>query len=209
MAEEELRRAETLERKLLGKPCDPCSTRRGPALVRGSVRGRERCRAGRARRRNMATSNALSNPPSDKFEIGRVAIAQVRAQTVLGHVLAAKGGLQSALPWFELASQEMNDTMYSVRHPFYSLVNKAQGFTAQPDLLVGRGYALAAHGMAVLGVNPSSEQAADLFKKAKENFDVVGYRPGDLLIQLFKCNALYKTGRFEQLVTEAQAGTST
>ena len=65
---------------------------------------------------------------------------------------------------------------------------------------------LAAHGMAVLGVNPSSEQAAAHFKKAKEYFDTVGYRTGDLLIQLFKCNALYKTGRFEQLVTEAQAG---
>jgi len=96
--------------------------------------------------------------------------------------------------------------MFTVRHPLYSLGFKAQGFKNLPDILLGRGAALAAHGMAVLGVNPSSEQAADLFKKAKEDFDIVGYRAGDLLIQLFKCNALYKTGRFEQLVTEAQAG---
>ena len=170
-------------------------------MVWGSVRGREGRCAGRARHRNMAISNTLSNPPSDQFELGRVGTAQVSAQMVLGHVLAAKGDFKSALPWFELASQEMNDTMYVVRHPFYSL-----NFKAPPDLLFGRGFTLAAHGMAVLGVNPSSAQAADLFKKAKEYFDTVGYQVGDLFIQFFKCNALYKTGRFEQLVTEAQTG---
>lgn len=202
LAEEELRRTEILERKASGGNHVARALRAEVRLWSGDMSGAERDAAQVVRAIGTWRFPTLYlTPPSDRFELGRVDTAQVRAQMVLGHVLAAKGDFKSALPWFELASQEMNDTMYVVRHPFYSL-----SFKTPPDLLFGRGATLAAHGMAVLGVNPSSEQAVDLFKKAKEYFDAVGYRTGDLLIQLFKCNALYKTGRFEQVVTEAQVG---
>lgn len=140
-------------------------------------------------------------PVIDQLDLNRIAQAQVRAQMVLGHVLAGNGDFKAALPWFELASRTTNDSMYVTSHPLMGVT-----FNAPQNFFYGRAMTLAAQGMAVLGVNPSSAQASDLFQKAQAYFDAIGFRAGSVLIQLYKCNALYTVGQFERLVAEAQAG---
>lgn len=202
LAEVELLRTEALEIKASGRNHVARSLRAEVRLWSGDTAGAARDAAQVVRAIGTWRSpTVFLTPPSDEFELGRVGTAQAISQLVLGHVLARHGDFKGALPWFQVVDQELNDGMYVARHPFYG-----NFFRVSPDLLYGRGDALASHGMAVLGLDPSGHGSEDLFQKARAYFDAAGFRAGTLWIQHYKCNALYHTGQFERLAAEAQAG---
>jgi len=134
--------------------------------------------------------------PLDKPNIGRLATAQVRAQIILGLSLIARGRYHEALPWLEIADQTMNDVMYIVTHPVYGI-----GFPRLPDFLWARGTTLTFLGAALLALNPESERANETFSHAEAYFKAANYKPGPVLIDLFKAQALM----FAKRPNEAQA----
>ncbi len=202
LAEAELQRMEALETKVTGSNHLARALRAEVRLWSGDMPGalRDASQVVRAIG-TWRMPTVYLTPVIDQLDLNRITIAQGRAQMVLGHVLAGNGDFKSALPWFELASQTTNDAMYVTRHPLMGAT-----FAAPQTWFYGRGFTLAAHGMAVLGVDPSSAQASDLFRKAQDYFDAIGFKAGTLLIQLYKCNALYTAGQFQRLASEAQSG---
>ena len=203
LAENELLRTEELERKASGRNHVARALRAEVRLWSGDMAGAARDAAQVVRAiGTWRFPTVYLTPASDGFEIARVTTAQLLSQLVLGQVLASNGDFKGALPWFQVADQEMNDVAWTARYnPFYKLILRNP-----PETLFGRGNALASYGMAVLGLNPSGQGSDELFQKAKAYFDAAGFKAGMLLIQLYKCNALYQTSRFERLAAEAQVG---
>jgi len=129
--------------------------------------------------------STYSVPPIDQVELARVTVAQVRSDFVLGLTLMAKARYKEALPWLEVANQTMNNVMFVGRHPLYGLY-----FQPWEEVFWGRGMSLATLGTALLAIDVTSERAQTMFVHAREFFDALGSRSGEVLIETFKTHAL-------------------
>lgn len=144
-------------------------------------------------------SGPYSTPPLDQVELARCTTAQVRAGIVLGMGLIAKGLHREALPWLELSNQTMNNVMFTARHPINALY-----FQPPEEIIWGRGMSLAGLGTALLSIDPNSARAAEVFERAREYFDSLGFRAGNVLIGAFKTHALLSTGNHARAEQEAR-----
>lgn len=144
---------------------------------------------------------AYSTPPLDQVELARCVTAQSRADIVLGLALLSKGHVQAALPWLELANQTMNNVIYTSRHPINSLY-----FHPPEEIFWGRGMSLVALGTALLSSDPHSARAAETFEHAREFFDALGFRAGNVLIETFKAHALLSAGDYLHAEQQAKSG---
>lgn len=144
---------------------------------------------------------AYSTPPLDQVELARCVTAQARADIVLGLALIAKGRPREALRWLELANQTMNNVMYTSRHPINSLY-----FQPPEEIFWGRGMSLVALGTALLSIDPDSTRAAETFERAREYFDALGFRAGNVVIETFKTHALQATGSHARAARQARIG---
>ena len=144
---------------------------------------------------------AYSTPPLDQVELARCVTAQARADIVLGLALLSKGQVKAALPWLELANQTMNNVIYTSRHPINSLY-----FQPPEEIFWGRGMSLVALGTALLSSDPRSARAAETFEQAREFFDALGFRAGNVLIETFKAHALLAAGDYLQAEQQAKSG---
>lgn len=142
-----------------------------------------------------------SSPPLDQVELARCVTAQVRADIVVGLALFSKGHVKEALPWLELANQTMNNVIYTSRHPINSLY-----FQPPEEIYWGRGMSLAALGAALLSSDPKSARAAETFQHAREFFDALGFRAGNVLIETFKAHALLSAGDYLHAEQQAKSG---
>ena len=146
-------------------------------------------------------AGAYSTPPLDQVELARCVTAQARANIVLGMALLAKGQAHAALPWLELANQSMNGVMYTSRVPPYSF------FINPPEeIFWGRGMSLAALGTALLSLDPASKRADEVFGQARDYFDALGFRAGNVLIETFKANALLSARDYSRAEQQAAIG---
>ena len=137
-------------------------------------------------------------PPIDQVELARVTAAQVRSDIVLGLALMAKARYREAIPWLELANQTMNNVMFVGRHPLYGLY-----FQPWEEVFWARGMSLATLGTALLATDVMSERSQIMFARAREFFDALGSRSGEVLIETFKTHALIAARRPD--LAEAQA----
>lgn len=150
---------------------------------------------------NYRYAGPFSTPPLDQVEMARCTVAQVRAGIVLGMTLVAKGMYREALPWLELSSQTMNNVMYTARHPINALY-----FQPPEEIIWGRGMALVGLGTALLSLDPNSARAAEVFARAGEYFDALGFRAGGVLVETFKAHALLATGNHVRAEAQAKSG---
>lgn len=146
-------------------------------------------------------SATYSTPPIDQVELARCVTAQARASIVLGMALVAKGQNRAALPWLELANQTMNNVMFTSRHPVTALY-----FQPPEEIFWGRGMSLVALGTVLLSLEPDSKRADETFRHARDYFDALGFRAGNVLIETFKAHALLSAGNYSRAEQQAAIG---
>ncbi len=143
----------------------------------------------------------FSTPPVDQVELARCTTAQARANIILGLALIAKGYHKEALPWLELANQTMNNVMFTARHPITGLY-----FYPPEEIFWGRGLSLAALGNVLLAIDPHSKRAETTFSQAREYFDALGFRAGEVVIAAFKAQAFSASGQHARTSDVSQQG---
>ena len=201
LAELETQRTEALERKAMGGNHWGRSLRAEVRYWAGDLAGAAADAAEVARAfGDWRFPTVFNTPPIDQVQLCRLVNAQVRAHTILGLTMVARGNFKAALEWLELANQTMNNIMYAARHPVYGLF-----FRPSEEIYLGRGFVLAALATAHLALEPDSAVAQARYTQALGYFDAVGYRVGPLLVETFKAHAFSVAGRHERAELQAAA----
>jgi CHAT domain-containing protein len=95
----------------------------------------------------------------------------------------------------------MNNVMFTARHPINALY-----FQPPEEIIWGRGMSLVGLGTALLSLDANSTRATEVFDRARDYFDALGFRAGNVLIETFKTHALLATGNHARAEAQAQVG---
>jgi tetratricopeptide (TPR) repeat protein len=114
--------------------------------------------------------------------------ARLRAYTVRGMCLLARGRYREARHWLELAGKGSDD----VARIFATY---GGGFISNfPEVYYGTGMCLTALGVSLLAEDPESSRAGEILRWASDYFNAIGYAAGNVAIEAAKAQVLLDTG---------------
>lgn len=134
-----------------------------------------------------------ATPPNNLTALYSVTTAQLRAMTVLGGALYFEKKYDLAYRWLEAAEQLYNDVHYVSDHPVYGIVS-----TTHADSYYGRAVNLAFLASTELNLTKNIAAANIHYKRGRQFFQKLGYIQGEVIVEAFRAEALFRSGQVIQ-----------